>query len=199
MREAVAWREGSGATARARQGYTLRGNGVTSEAPPAAGLALMACRRVLRRRPDPLAPLHRRHRRRPGHGAGEHPGGARAACRVDVAVRAPGPAGAGGAAARAAGRRADLGCGRARRVRPRPDARGRLRDRGGSGVRGLPAAASARRRRTRKMPAAAATASAIPVPRSESNVTAGVTALAFRSARMTAAESELITLHLSPS
>src|SRR5438045_3434357 len=40
MREAVAWREGSGATARARQGYTLRGNGVTSEAPPAAGLAL---------------------------------------------------------------------------------------------------------------------------------------------------------------
>ena len=39
--------------------------------------------------------------------------------------------------------------------------------------------------------------SAIPIPRSESSVTAGVTALAFSFARITAAESELITAHFA--
>ena len=57
-----------------------------------------ARRHLLQRRPAALAPLDRRRRRRAGHRAGQHPGGAPAAGGVGAAVRAAGAAGAARAA-----------------------------------------------------------------------------------------------------
>ena len=75
---------------------------------------------VLRRRPDPLAPLDRRCRRRTRDGAGEHPGRARAAGGVGRARRKARTPGAGRAADRADRGAPDQRRARARRVRARP-------------------------------------------------------------------------------
>ena len=74
--------------------------------PGAAQLSRAAGRaargRVLRRRPDDVASLDRRRRRRSLHGAGQHPGGAGAAGRLGDSGRAARQTGADGAAGLAA-------------------------------------------------------------------------------------------------
>ena len=85
----------------------------------------VARRRVLRRRPDLLAPLDRRRRRGPGDRARQPAGGARRLPRLGAARRATGEPDVRRGAGRAARRGADLRRARARRLRRRPRARER--------------------------------------------------------------------------
>ncbi len=87
---------------------------------PADGLGR---RRVLRRRPAPLAPHDRGGRRGSLHRAGEHPGRSRRPDRLGALPRASGACGAGRDPDRDARHRAHLGCVRGRCLRRQPAAR----------------------------------------------------------------------------
>jgi hypothetical protein len=133
--------------ARPGGGRVGRGSARARSGPPPRPGLRGAGRRRPRRRPDPLEPLHRRDRGRPGHGARQRPGGPGRAGRV----------GALGGAARAADRarvrrgrgrdRAHLGCRRRVGVRRAPRRGSRLRRPDRDRLHRLPVAAAAGGRR----------------------------------------------------